>query len=139
MIKFPLFIVTLLLTVLSFKSHAQQCQPQNLLCEYMPNPIGIDATSPRLKWVLEDNRQGAAQQAYQIFVGTDSLSVIHGEANIWNTQKKVGSGMLVTYYGKPLTPFTKYYWAVKIWDKDGKVSQLSKVVSFETGMMQMFN
>jgi alpha-L-rhamnosidase len=137
--KHPLFMLTLLMAVLTFNTNAQQCQPKNLLCEYMSNPIGIDAATPRLKWVLEDTRQGALQQAYQIFVGTDSLGVMRGDANIWNSQKKASSGMLITYNGKTLTPFTKYYWAVQVWDKESKVSQRSKVASFETGMMQMNN
>ena len=132
-------MLTLLMAVLTFNTNAQQCQPKNLLCEYMSYPIGIDASAPRLKWVLEDPRQGALQQAYQIFVGTDSLGVMRGDANIWNSQKKAGSLMLITYNGKTLTPFTKYYWAVQVWDKDGKESLRSKVASFETGMMQMKN
>jgi len=139
MIKYSLFILTLLLAVLTFNSNAQQCQPKNLLCEYMPNPIGIDAATPRLKWMLDDHRQGALQQAYQIFVGIDSIGLLKGEANFWNSQKKAGNGMLITYNGKSLTPFTKYYWAVQIWDKDGKMSLRSKVASFETGMMEMKN
>ncbi len=137
--KQNLLILTLLLTAFSFNIKAQQCQPKGLVCEYMANPIGIDASSPRLKWQLSDQRQGALQQAYQIFVGTDSLAVLHGDGNMWNSQKNMSNEMLLTYQGSPLQPFTKYYWTVQAWDKDGQKSSLSNVASFETGMMQMKN
>src|ERR1035437_2183704 len=134
-----LLLAILLLTAISLTTKAQQCQLKGLVCEYMVNPIGIDAATPRLKWQLNDQRQGAIQQAYQVLVGTDSLAVLHGEGNMLNSQKKVSNEMLITYPGKQLTPFTKYYWTVQVWDKDGKKSQPAPVASFETGMMQMKN
>ena len=126
-------------TMGSLYSWGQDCRPKSLVCEYMQNPIGIDATNPRLKWQLEDNREGAIQMAYQVFVGTDSISVMNGKGQMWNSLKKSSNQMLLTYQGNPLKPFTTYYWSVVIWDKDGKKSQSSKVASFETGMMQMRN
>ncbi len=41
---------------------------------------------------------------------------------------------LVTYAGQLLQPFTKYYWAVTVWGKNGKPIQ-SPIASFEMGMM----
>lgn len=34
--------------------------------------------------------------------------------------KKESDQILVTYPEKNLQPFTKYYWKVNVWDKDGK-------------------
>ncbi len=110
-----------------------------LQCEHLTNPIGIDSRYPRLSWLLVDERQGAAQTAYQISVGTDSISVINGKSNIWQTTKVVSSTSLVSYQGKPLQPFTKYYWRVQLWDQAGKKLALSTIASFETGMMDMHN
>jgi alpha-L-rhamnosidase len=39
----------------------------------------------------------------------------------------------------PMMPFTKYFWTVQTWDREGKKSLLSGVASFETGMMEMKN
>ncbi len=58
---------------------------------------------------------------------------------MWNSQKVNSEEMLVSYKGKPLEPFTKYYWTVQVWDKDGNASSNSEVASFETGMMQTKN
>ncbi|MDP4184010.1 MAG: family 78 glycoside hydrolase catalytic domain [Bacteroidota bacterium] len=105
----------------------------------MVNPIGIDAPSPRLRWILEDNRRGALQKAYQVIVGTDSTHVSQGDGNVWNSQKKESTEMLVTYNGVKLKPFTRYFWTVRIWNEKNKKSKLAKVASFETGMMEQDN
>jgi len=46
--------------------------------------------------------------------------------------------MLITYSGSRLKPFTRYYWSLQVWDKDGKES-VPLVSSFETGMMGIEN
>ncbi len=114
-------------------------QPVNLQCEHLINPIGIDASAPRLLWQMNDSREGALQTAYQLVVGIDSLEVSSGKGNVWDTGKVSGSEMLVTYAGKALQPFTKYYWTVVLWDKDQQKLAPATVASFETGMMQISN
>ena len=130
-----LIAITNLLTFCAF-SFAQR--PADLRCEYLANPLGTDAPSPRLTWLLEDNRYGAVQNAFRIIMGTDSLAVAGGQGNIWDTQKVLSDKMLITYGGLPLQPFTKYYWQVRLWDMEN-VELTSAVASFETGMMQISN
>ncbi len=116
----------------------QNCTPVNLTCEYIENPLGIDASHPRLSWQLQDVRSEARQSAFQVCVGTDSLEVANSKGNIWQTQKLTEAKQLVSFIGKQLQPFTKYFWTVKVWDKDG-VASMAKPASFETGMMEMKN
>ncbi len=113
-------------------------RPCDLRCEHLTNPLGIDAPSPRLTWLLDDTRYGAVQNAYRIIVGTDSSAVARGQGNTWDTQKVSSDQMMVTYQGTALQPFTKYYWQVRVWDKDN-TEQASAVASFETGMMTVNN
>jgi alpha-L-rhamnosidase len=101
--------------------------------------LGIDATESRLSWRLDDQRKGAIQTAYQLFVGTDSLAVSKAKGDMWQTAKRNSSGQTVKYGGKTLLPFTKYFWTLRVWDKDAKSSALAKVSSFETGMIEMKN
>lgn len=133
--KTTLLIVAL---SLSYNLYAQQkltvCEPIKLKCEHLTNPLGIDIQNPRLTWMLADKRQGAIQTAYQLFVGTDSTAVNNNQGETWDTGKQSKGDILVSYSGKKLDPQTKYFWKVKIWDKDGKSSS-SDVVAFETGMM----
>ncbi|MEP7320195.1 MAG: family 78 glycoside hydrolase catalytic domain, partial [Panacibacter sp.] len=110
----------------------------HLQCEYLEKPLGIDAPQPRLSWQLRDSSMGAKQTAYQLFAGTDSLSVNNAQGNAWQTEKINNAVQLVTYSGQTLQPFTKYYWVVKVWDKGGN-TVTSSISNFETGMMSMAN
>ncbi|MBU1564576.1 MAG: glycoside hydrolase family 78 protein [Proteobacteria bacterium] len=111
----------------------------NLRCEYLVNPIGIDAPKPRLTWLMIDDKRAAAQSAYELIVGTDSSKVGSGVGDKWTTGKVASSAMLVEYNGSPLEPFTRYFWSVKIWDATGIPSSVSVPASFETGKMKMEN
>jgi alpha-L-rhamnosidase len=133
------FFAILLLMLIVVQTQAQQSRVSNLQCEYLISPIGIDATAPRLHWQMQDNREGALQTAYQIIVGTDSVQVASRNGNCWDTGKISGSDMLVSYQGKALQPFVKYYWTVILWDKVQQKSEPAIVASFETGMMQISN
>lgn len=118
-------------------AHAQpknNCSAVQLTCEHLVNPLGIDAANPRLSWRLDDQRNGALQSAYQLFVGQDSLALIQETDGVWDSGKQLSSAMLVPYNGAKLTPRTKYFWKVKVWDKEG-LSTSSAIASFETGMM----
>ncbi len=135
--RLPIIVSTLLLCL---HSYAQlNCVPIDLQCENLIDPLGIDAPAPRVSWRLKDKRAGAIQSGYQIFISTDSSQVLNGKGTVWQTGKITSSKQRVNYAGKPLTPFTKYYWTVRVWDKDSKPSSLAKVASFETGMMDMKN
>lgn len=133
-------LISVIFLSLSMNSHGQKsCTPVNLKCEYLINPLGIDAAHPRLSWILDDERKGAKQTAYQVFVGTDSVEVSQNKGSIWDSEIIHSETQLIVYHGKPLLPFTKYYWSVKIWDKDGLPSTENYVASFETGMMETKN
>ena len=134
-----LLFTFLVLTMISCSESTTQCYPEQLQCEYLENPLGIDVQNPRLKWKINDPREGALQQAYKLCVGTDSAEVLKGDGDMWNSQKVNSEDMLVSYKGKLLKPFTKYYWTVQVWDKDGNASSNFEVASFETGMMQIKN
>jgi len=111
------------------------CRAEALRCEYLVRPIGIDAPRPRLSWRLDDDRPGAQQTAFRLWVGTDSLAVAQGLGNNWDTGAQESERMRVTYKGKTLQPFTRYFWTVQIWGENGRACPPAPVNSFETGMM----
>jgi alpha-L-rhamnosidase len=123
----------------AFQTSAQESRPVRLMCEYLVNPLGIDVQTPRLTWQMNDKREGAVQTAYQLIVGTDSVQVSGGKGDSWDSGKVASAARLVTYQGKTLQPFTKYYWTVVLWDKDRKRLNPASVASFETGMMKISN
>ena len=121
-------------------STAQKISPKNLSVENLSNPLGIDAPSPRFKWMIEDARDGASQTAYRIRIGTDSAAVAKGKGGFWDTGIVKNSRMQVAFESKSaLKPFTRYFWTVQVWDRNGKKSKKSVVASFETGMVDMKN
>ena len=132
------YVLVLLLLMSSLSFAAAPCTPVGLQCEHLINPLGLDTPAPRLSWRLDDTRKGAKQTAYQLSIGTDSAEVGQGKGNVWQLGKVASDVQLVTYAGKALQPFTKYYWRVEVWDKDGKPSA-SSVASFETGLMNSKN
>jgi alpha-L-rhamnosidase len=141
-IKKQYYSLLLLMAGILFSSTtigATVVKPVELRTEYLVNPIGLDATHPRLTWALADDRQGAKQTAYQITVGTDSVEVSSGIGNSWLTAKVASPAILTTYQGKALQPYTKYFWRVDVWDKDAKKGAPSGVSSFETGVMKVTN
>jgi alpha-L-rhamnosidase len=110
-----------------------------LKCEHLLMPIGIDSEHPRLSWMLNDRRQNAMQTAYRLTVAKDSSSLLKNKAPFWTTGKVTGANNLINYAGPALEPFTKYYWKVEVWDKDGKPNSFTATSTFETGMMKMAN
>ncbi|RKD92456.1 alpha-L-rhamnosidase [Mangrovibacterium diazotrophicum] len=132
-------LILLLLICLSENLWAQTpAEVDNLRCEYLVNPLGVDSPNPRLSWMMNDASLGAKQLAYQLLVSTDSLEITKDKGTSWDSGQVQSDAMLVRYEGEPLKPFTKYFWSVSVWnEKDEKLR--SPVASFETGMMGMSN
>ncbi len=111
----------------------------DLRCEYLQNPQAVDVDKPRFIWALKGNQKGTLQYAYQLVVGTDSLSVREGKGNMWKSDKMISNSTLVSYQGKQLNPFTKYFWRVIVWNKDNKQNLAPGIASFRTGIKQQSN
>jgi alpha-L-rhamnosidase len=108
----------------------------NLKCEYSANPVGIDRGNPRLSWNIETHERNWQQSAYQILVTDDSINLNRNRGNIWNTGKTASSECLfIPFSGKPLVPLQKYWWKVKVWDKNGKESGWSNTSHWTMAML----
>lgn len=138
----PIKIIILLAIFFSASLQGVSGQPSfeitDLRSEHLENPIGIDQPNPRLSWKMNDQRQGAEQSAYRILVGTDSLALVANSGNAWDTGKVPSDRQLVSYNGRSLEPFTRYFWKVITWNTSAEEST-SAIHSFETGMMGIHN
>jgi alpha-L-rhamnosidase len=123
---------------LNIQSSAQ-LKVNNLKCEHLQNPIGIDETHPRFTWQLDSEKPGSFQKAFQLAVGTEEAEVASGDGNVWESGTVNSSVIPVVYNGSELQPFTQYYWSVRVQDEKGGWSDWSPVAFFETGMMEMAN
>ncbi|UCS91809.1 glycoside hydrolase family 78 protein [Echinicola marina] len=126
--------LTLLVIILFVFFHSAWSQV-GLRCEYLKDPLGIDAAQPRLTWEMNDKRPGAQQTAFRIIVYSSTNASGNQPDVVWDTGKQPGDQQLITYSGKSLRPFTTYSWTVEVWDKEGESLGTSSVAHFETGMM----
>jgi alpha-L-rhamnosidase len=106
-----------------------------LRTEYLNTPLGIDIVKPRFSWIVEDERRGTRQSAYQVLVATDPSKLKPGKTDAWDSGVVKSSDTAhVEYAGQPLKESTRYYWAVQAWDGDGKSSGWTKPTWFEMGI-----
>ncbi len=114
--------------------HAQVLRVEGLKTEYQQNPIGIDVRAPRLSWRIQADRRGTMQSAYQIRVATDSGSLAREPS--WDSGKvPSGSSIFRPYGGPPTRSGARYYWQVRAWDNEGRMSPWSTPGFWETGLL----
>ena len=58
-----------------------------LKCENMVDPLGIDNVTPCLSWKLKGDGAVDRQAFYEIQVASDSLLLIGGKADLWQSGK----------------------------------------------------
>ncbi|MGS2761333.1 family 78 glycoside hydrolase catalytic domain [Sinomicrobium sp. M5D2P9] len=128
-------ILFLILPLLSLS--CKQRSPVDLVrlrTEHLSAPLGIDNPNPRFTWQIDGNSSPVSRDSYNIYMDTDSAAVANRKGSLWKSSGR-SNEMHTVYDGKPLEPFTKYYWGVEITDTAGTPGNLS-VSAFETGMMK---
>ncbi|MCA1760038.1 MAG: alpha-rhamnosidase, partial [Bacteroidales bacterium] len=133
-----LLLILIFLGFLNFQGSAQ-LKVNNLKCEHLQNPIGIDETHPRFTWQLKSGQPGFLQSAFQLVVGTDEEEVASGKGSVWESGAVNSSVIPAVYNGPELHPFTRYFWSVRVLNESGTWSDWSEVAFFETGMMDQTN
>ncbi len=127
--------IFILLLIAAACSETTVVNVSNLKCEQKVNPLGVDLKNPLFSWNLESEQRGVSQTAYQILVSPDSLKLDETTADMWNSEKVLSDKSIqITYEGKPLESNRKYFWKVKIWDKNGNVFE-SEPAFWTTGLM----
>ncbi len=119
------------------------CQTSNeipkvvdLRCEYLENPLGIDAPNPRLFWKMEKPGRGVHQSAYQIQAASTAELLANDSADFWDSGiVESDRSIHVKYAGKPLKSADAVFWRVKIWDENMVESLWSEIARWEMGIM----
>ncbi len=111
----------------------------DLRCEYLVDPLGIDARAPRLSWELVAVRPDArsvAQSAYQVVVATSEGLLRDTKGDLWDSGKVVSDhSQHVPYAGKTLMSHATCWWKVRVWDQDGKESTWSAPARWTMGLL----
>jgi alpha-L-rhamnosidase len=132
--KLPIFSFFILAVLSAFCQ--SPVKPVHLTCDYILNPLGIDDKNPRLGWQMESAERNQWQTAYEICIDSNIAALSKNHKGIWNSGKIISSDNIqVECRGLEPRSFTRYYWAVRVYDGKGKVSEWSEAAWFETAML----
>ncbi len=111
-------------------------RPDKLNCEYLQNPSVVDVVRPRLGWInlADQDERGQTQSAWQVRVATAENRL--EKADLWDS-RKVNSEQSdrIVYAGKPLQTGMECWWQVRVWDKEGQVSNWSEPARWRMGIL----
>ncbi|MEM9987286.1 MAG: alpha-L-rhamnosidase N-terminal domain-containing protein, partial [Bacteroidota bacterium] len=129
------YITSALCFFLLFGFANAQDQVVNLICEYKPNPIGLEASQPRLSWQIQSDRKNVVQTAYEIRAAESPANLRKGKQQLWATGKvSSNQSVHIPYAGPALTSRQRVYWQVRVWTQD-QPSDWSEVAYWEMGLL----
>jgi alpha-L-rhamnosidase len=131
--------LTLVFAALTWQLHAATpaLSVDNLTCEYLVNPRGLDTPHPRLSWQLQSPQRGQKETGYQVLVASTRENLAANLGDLWDTGRvDSDQSIQLDYQGRPLPSQQSCFWKVRVWDKDGKPSRYSEPASWEMGLLQ---
>ncbi|MCC6286252.1 MAG: family 78 glycoside hydrolase catalytic domain [Chitinophagaceae bacterium] len=109
---------------------------EQLTCEQISNPLGIDTKAPAFSWTFGISGRNQWQTAYELIVSDNIKDITNGKGNAWSTGKVLSAqNLYIVYNGIPLYSRKRYYWRVKIYGENGENSGWSKIAWFETAFL----
>jgi len=127
-------LIAIALTCLALSATAKrntEPSPYGLSCEHQKGEVLLDIQTPRLSW-----KNVREQTAWQVVVATSKDRLTPGKADVWDSGKVIGpESNLVRCKELDLKSMTQYYWAVRTWDSNDKVSSWSEPATWVTGML----
>ena len=113
--------------------------PSALRCEYLQNPLGLDATQPRLCWQLnatDANARGLRQTGYQVLVSGSQAELARNHGERWDSGEVASDETAhVVYQGQPLTSGQACWWKVRVRDEHGTWSPWSETARWTMGLL----
>lgn len=133
--KFKRYIILVAFLTFSLKGAFAQVSLQNLRCELLQNPVGIDVLQPRLSWEMSAAQRDVKQTSYHVLVASTAEKLNEKDADVWNSgQVNTAESIYNQYAGPALKSKNKYYWKVKVYTNKGE-SAWSKTASWSMGLL----
>lgn len=129
--------IVLFLWFLSYSfSSLATVEVTDLQCGYMDNPLGIELDNLSFNWIIKSLDRDQRQTAYQIIIASDIEHLNEGVGDVWDSGTVTsGNSGGVKYAGPALLSATEYFWKVRVWDRDGTLSDWSSNAFFTTGFL----
>jgi arylsulfatase A-like enzyme len=111
--------------------------PTGLTVEYIrePSKTVIVDSKPEFSWIVP--QQAGIQKAYQVLVSSSKELAAKNIGDVWNSkQVRSNKSVDVELGGETLKPHTNYFWKVRIFDKDNRISDYSAIQQFKTGAFE---
>ena len=108
--------------------------PYGLTVEYIREPrfTKIIDSKPEFSWIVP--KHTVVQKAYQVLVASEKKNIDNNIGDVWDSGNvRSNKSSNIELEGDPLKPNTTYYWKVRIFDKDNRLSEYSKPQEFHTG------
>jgi alpha-L-rhamnosidase len=110
---------------------------QELRCEYLSNPLGIDVQKPRLSWLLNPAENVRGQSAYRVLVASSPAILQKDRGDLWDSGRVASEqSTWIDYGGKKLTSGERVYWKVRAWGDAGQESQWSAQATWSMGLLE---
>ncbi len=108
--------------------------PKDLAVEFIQNPqqVRIIDKTPDFSWSIPAS--GQYQKGFQLLVASSKENIDNNIGDMWNTgYSRLSTSTNIEYAGSPLNENSSYFWKVRYFDKDNRVSEYSEYQQFLTG------
>jgi hypothetical protein len=105
--------------------------PSDLIVEFIrkPEEVKIRDVRPEYGWTVPEG--AVTQSAYQILVASSKEHIEDNNGDVWDSgQVRSDASTGIEHGGDKLKRGETYYWSVRIWDQDNRLSRYSKPKSF---------
>lgn len=119
--------------ILKYSDHYSE-GPSDLIVEWIRNTEGVEVLDdkPEFGWVVPSG--AVTQSAYQILVSSSEFNIERNIGDVWDSEQvRTSKSSEIEYDGENLNPGNTYYWKVRIWDKDNRLSRYSGSQMFLKG------
>jgi alpha-L-rhamnosidase len=126
--------------VLTCGSIVSDSAPEGLMTDLLSNPERalITSSKPHFSWIVAGSE--SLQSAYQIIVASNEEMLKHNKGDIWDSGKvETGQSVSVPYCGEALKENESYWWKVRTWDQNRRVSDYSAPQRFNIGVFSGAN
>ncbi len=132
-----LLVLSLATVVVSGAAEEPVFSVQQLRCEYLSDPLGIDVPKPRLSWMLNPAENVRGQSAYHVLVASTPAILKKDRGDLWDSSRVASEqSTWIDYGGKPLSSGQRVYWKVRVWSDGGKASRWSDQATWSMGLLQ---